>query len=146
MEAITDIKSEILCVASAITSKQHEIDALIQEKAELEQRKSALEYELDDMINAPPPDGSDLTLSLPDELLIKIVLLLSVQSIFTGPAAVCRKWRRLAASRSVSGQLQRDIQLIKFGSSGGNAGGCLPLSFPTIALTCPAFMTASRYS
>ena len=62
-------------------------------KALLEQRKSSLETELNDMINAPPRDGTDLTLGLPDELLIYIVLLMSIKSIFAGAAGACKRWR-----------------------------------------------------
>ena len=114
MEAINDIKSEMFIVASAIAHKQHDIDVLMREKAELEQRKSALETELARQINAPSPDGTDLTLKLPAELLINIVLLLSTRSIFSGVAGVCRRWRRFAASTSVEGLFQREIQLLKY--------------------------------
>ena len=72
------------------------LEKLICQLDEAGAEATRLEAKLSKLINAPPSDGTDVTGSLSDDLLLLVLWLLGPASLLVAVPAVCKKWRRLA--------------------------------------------------
>jgi len=69
------------------------------ERAKAEHEAAVAEKELDDAVNMPVSDGRDPTMTLPDEVLLIIFLVVPFETLFSGTCAlVCRRWARVMKS------------------------------------------------
>ena len=76
------------------------LEKLISQLDEAGAEATRLEAKLSKLINAPPSDGTDVTGSLSDDLLLLVLWLLGPASLLVAVPAVCKKWRRLARAMS----------------------------------------------
>ena len=99
---------------SAATTAVEEVDAIKARLAELCAQKkkkptkaeraviAKTRRELDAAVNAPVSGGRDPTESLPDELIVMIMLMLPFATLWSGACKrVCRRWERLMESAPI---------------------------------------------
>lgn len=111
LQVVDKLKHQIVLSKQMIAQNESEIDRLQQANHTVAKNLENLQEQLSCVINAPPPDNEDHTLRLPDEMLLKIVLMWCVRSDFHSIVAVCRRWRRLACLPSVQKVFQQQLRL-----------------------------------
>eukprot|EP00035_Acanthoeca_spectabilis_P008893 m.159854 g.159854 ORF g.159854 m.159854 type:complete len:457 (-) comp14540_c0_seq1:156-1526(-) len=112
---VESVKARLAQLERDATTLADEEEALTLRLQGLARRRAALRAsitqahtEITAATNAPLASGDDPTLSLPDELLVAVLLRAPLESLWLGTVArVCRRWRDLAADPAVQRRKDR---------------------------------------